>query len=190
MVVSAIGSFIAARVLSPDASVLEGIYRAAAWGLLGGLVGWAIAKFIPNLDSRRGMFGGSFGGVLGAVGFILAASRMNDFTGRLVGTAILGFCIGIMVAIMELVYRDFWLQVTYAGVDKIRVNLGKEPVCIGSDTNACSVYVSDVPDVALKYEVTDGEVHCYEPHSNTSSAVQVGNERHIGDVVVELFGNQ
>ena len=167
---------------------LESFGRIAAWALLGALVGRGMSYFIPNLHARRAMIGGAIGGTLGAVGFLAAAAQLNDLFGRLLGAAVLGFCIGAVVAFVELAYRQFWLQVSYGGEDFVNVSLGAVPVTVGSNARDCTVYADGAAPVALRYEIQDGDIICHDVPSGASSSVQVGNERSAGNVTVEVRG--
>ncbi len=109
------------------------------WALLGGLLGWGISFFIPNLDGKKAALAGLGGGLLGAVAF-LVMSEVKDWIGRFGGAALLGFCIGLMVAVVEAAFRRAWLEVRYGEREMITVNLGPEPVKVGGDAKACTVW--------------------------------------------------
>ncbi len=75
--------------------------RVLAWVVLGALLGRGRAFFVPNLPPDRALLGGAIGGALGAVGFLGAASAFADVAGRLLGAALLGFLMGLMIALVE-----------------------------------------------------------------------------------------
>src|SRR5262249_46694464 len=91
------GAFAAADFL-PQLGFLLG------WLLLGGLLGRGLAFFIPNLGGWRATGAGCAGGLVGALAFLLV-SAIGDVVGRFMGAAILGFAIGLMVALIEVVSR-------------------------------------------------------------------------------------
>src|SRR5262245_37299744 len=74
------------------------------WVLLGLLLGWGVSFFIPNLDSKKAALAGLGGGLLGGLAFLLI-SEMREWVGRFGGAALLGFCIGLMVAVVEVAFQ-------------------------------------------------------------------------------------
>ena len=85
------------------------IARIAGWALLGILLGGGMSFVVPNLLLWRGLLGGGLGGSLGSLGFVFAAQSMGESAGRVAGAAILGGCIGLMVALVEMLFREAWL---------------------------------------------------------------------------------
>ena len=136
MVAGAIGQTLFS--LLAHAGVRPEIGFLAGWLLLGGLVGRGIAFFIPNLSAWRSCVAGVVGGLIGAAAFILV-SQVGVWPGRFVGTALLGACIGLMVAVVELAFRMAWLEVRY-GREAITVNLGPVPVIVGGDSAVCTIW--------------------------------------------------
>src|SRR5204863_319741 len=82
-----------------------------------------VSFFIPNLDGKKAALAGLGGGFLGAVTFWIM-SEVRDWTGRFGGAALLGFCIGLMVAVVEVAFRRAWLEVRFSEREVITVNLG------------------------------------------------------------------
>ena len=66
---------------------------------------------------------------------------------------ILGFCIGAMVALVEAAFRRAWLEVRFGARETITVTLGAEPVKIGNDAKACTVWARGAAPVALRFFV-------------------------------------
>jgi Ca-activated chloride channel homolog len=77
-----------------------------AWALLGALVALGMTFFVPNLARGHALLGGALGGALGAICFLAASQQFGDFAGRLIGAAILGFCIGLMIALVEFIFAQ------------------------------------------------------------------------------------
>jgi hypothetical protein len=157
------------------------------WLLLGALLGAGVSFFVPNLDAKRAALAGLGGGLLGAVAF-WTASAAADWIGRLGGAALLGFCIGLMVAAVEAAFRRAWLEVRYGGREVITVNLGPEPVKVGGDPRACTVWARGADPVALRYWVRDGRVFCEDVPAGRESAVADGDSRVAGGVTVVVRG--
>src|SRR5262249_11497493 len=128
-------------------AVGQGLYqfgagRGVGWALLGALAGLGLAVFVPNLRPAPGLLGGGRGGVAGARGFLLSLGALTaeGLGGRLAGAGLLGLGIGLMVALAELAFRRAWLEVCYGGKETVRINLGPEPVKVGGDSRACTVW--------------------------------------------------
>ena len=157
--------------------------RVVGWTILGALVGWGLAIFIPNLDRRRATIGGALGGAAGGIAFILALV-LGAVIGALLGAAILGGAIGLMLALVEAAYRQAWLEVHYGAKERITVSLGDDPVRIGGDSRACQVYARGARAVAYQYKLEEGQVRCVDYATETSSVVADGHEQQVGAVTV------
>lgn len=153
------------------------------WVLLGALLGWGVSFFVPNLDAKKAALAGAGGGFLGAVAFAVLALAA-DLVGRFGGAAVLGFCIGLMVAVVEAAFRRAWLEVRFGEREVITVNLGPEPVKVGGDARACAVWARGAPPVALKYWVRDGKVLCEDAQTRREVQVGEGDARTAGGVTV------
>ncbi|MCE9564090.1 MAG: VWA domain-containing protein [Planctomycetes bacterium] len=169
-------------MIAPDSKFLTIIFLLFGWALLGGLAGVGLSLFIPNLKKVHGLAGGAIGGVVGAIGFMLVSSFTGDIVGRLVGGFLVGFCIGLMVAIVEAAFRRAWLEVRYGERETITVNLGPEPVKIGGDGPACTVWARGAPPLALRYFIRNGQVICEDSPTRTESTVSDGDAREVGNV--------
>jgi Ca-activated chloride channel family protein len=158
--------------------------RVVAWTILGALVGRGMALFVPNLNPRRALIGGSLGGAVGGIGFLWAAGALGDVAGRLAGAAILGFLIGLMVAVVEATFREAWLEINYGRKEIRTVSLGPEPVSIGSDPNACTIYTPSAPPVAVRYKLERGRVVCEDVLSGHTITVPPGAHKAVGNLTV------
>ncbi len=155
------------------------------WALLGGLVGGVTSLFIPNLSRNKAAVAGVVGGVLGVLGF-LALAGLAVGLGRFFGGGVLGFCIGAMVALVEVAFRRAWLEVRFGERETISVNLGPEPVKVGGDSKACTVWVRGARDVALRYFVRDGQVVCHDLGTNGEQVTAAGTARTLGNVTLTV----
>ena len=172
--------------LAPDSATLAHIFRVFGWAILGGLAGVGLSLFIPNMKWSLGLAGGAVGGAAGALGYILVSEFTGDWLGRIVGGLVLGFCIGLMVAVAEAAFRRAWLEVRYGGRETVTVTLGPEPVKVGSDAKACTVWARGAPPVAVRYFVRDGQVVCDDPIMGRESAVADGFAKEVGNVTVTV----
>ncbi|MBV5262082.1 VWA domain-containing protein [Synechococcus moorigangaii CMS01] len=117
---------------------LEIVGRIAGWTILGVLVGGGTSFFVPNLQLSRALLGGSLGGSIGAIGFLVAAIAFGDILGRLAGAAILGFFIGLMIAWAEKkqLSTQAYIIVHWAANEQSKILLGEKPILIGSSQEA------------------------------------------------------
>ncbi|BAQ64810.1 hypothetical protein [Geminocystis sp. NIES-3709] len=110
--------------------------RLICWGIAGGLLGFGLSFRIPNLDKIRGLGGGFLGGIIGGCLFIAFSLIAGEIIGRIFGLASIGFLIGLMIVLIEAVFRDAWLIVHYGENEQKTVSLGSQPVILGSSNKA------------------------------------------------------
>jgi Mg-chelatase subunit ChlD len=183
LVGGAVGQGLFAAVGSGN-SIVGVIFRVFGWAALGGLAGTGLAFVVPNLRRMHGLIGGLLGGGLGAIGYLMVSGiGLGDTLGRLAGALVLGFFIGLMVALVEAALRRAWLEVRFGGGEVITVNLGPEPVKVGGDGKQCAVWARGAEPVALRYWLRDGHVVCAETGSGEESVAN-GDRRTAGSVEV------
>lgn len=154
----------------------------AAWGLMGAMLGRGIGIFIANMDAKRAMIAGAIGGLVGAYSFDRLTTSLGETPGRLTATIVLGFAIGMMVILVEVIFREAWLQIDSDQTQGRTINLGESPVCVGSDRQYCSIYVQDAPPIAFRYTLQDSQVQCEDVVARTTRSVTPGDQREIGDL--------
>jgi hypothetical protein len=174
---------------APSSTVAEALFRILGWALLGSLAGLGMAFFIPNLRSDKGLLGGALGGAAGALGFLAVAlllrgTAAGDAGARLLGAALLGLCLGVMVALAEQVFRKAWLEIRYGGNEIRTVNLGPEPVSIGSDTRMSMIYARNAPPQAFRYWFRDGTVNRVDASTGQVTEMRPGEQQAVGAVTV------
>ena len=162
---------------------LGGVGFFAGWLLLGALLGLGVSLFIPNLHLTKATLAGLIGGGLGAAAFLAFALGFADWLGRFAGASILGFAIGLMVALVEVAYRQAWLEVVFGSGELITVNLGPEPVKVG-EGRECTVWARGASKVALRYWLREGRVICDDVEGGREQAVGEGDKRVAGSVTV------
>jgi Ca-activated chloride channel family protein len=185
LVAGAAGQMVFASA-SQAPAVLVGMGRIVGWALVGLLLGLGISRFVPNLKPIRGLAGGALGGAIGAIGFLLIGLLLGDAAGRLVGAAIVGFFIGAMIALLEVVLREAWLEVEYGPTEIRTVSLGRQPVTLGSDSSQCTVYLAGVAPVALRCSLEDGKVLCEEPPAGPQFLLSPGDNRRLGKATIRV----
>lgn len=169
-----------------DSAVWVAFSRILGWSLLGALIGAVMAFFVPNLKWTRGALGGVVGGFLGVLAFIFADWLLGDLPGRLLGATILGFCIGFMVALAEVLFRRWWLEIAVSPREIRTVTLGGAPVTLGGDERRASFYVAGAPPVALRYRFHGETVLCDDATTGTTMEVPPGDRRMLGKVTITV----
>lgn len=164
------------------------VLRAICWGIAGGSLGIALSLRIPNLTAFRGFAGGFAGGIVGGIVFIGISLGGSQAFGRLLGIAIIGFAIGLMIMLADALLRKAWIEVRYGPRETRTLTLGPEPLRIGSDAAHCALYVKDVPTIACSYCFVNGRVICDDKINNRIGPVPFGVPMVIGRVTVTPFG--
>lgn len=167
-----------------ESAALVMFFRLIGWVILGSLAGAGLALFVPNLKPAYGLVGGALGGFVGGVGYLVIERVGGDLIGRLAGGLMLGLCIGVMVAVVEAAFRRAWLEIRYGPREMVTVNLGAEPVKIGSDARLCTVWARGAANVALRYFLRNGRVICTDVPNQQECEVRDGDTRIAGQVTV------
>jgi Ca-activated chloride channel family protein len=164
------------------------IGRVAGWGLLGALLGAGMSFFVPNLRLLRGALGGLMGGLLGSFGFLLTATLFGESAGRVTGAAVLGGCVGLMLALIEQLSREAAVVVYWHPKESTIISLGPSPVVLGSSAEA-HVYLpkqQGFPSVAALLTFTDGKVEFDNKLTNSKHTLVNGNKLQIGSLTLEI----
>ena len=179
-----------------------------AWGVLGTLVGGGMSFFVPNLKKYRAVLGGGIGGTLGGIGFqmishsLLGGIPVGVFQveaiaiGRLAGSAIIGFCVGVMVALMEILSREARLIIKWTPQEKRELLLGSRPIIFGSSDES-DIYLSKKegypPTTAKIFKDGDKIVMLFDkkmddlrPMRTLRHELKAGERRRLGGVTFEV----
>jgi len=173
--------------LVPENPNLDIFSRIIAWSILGVLLGRGVAFFIPNLKAIPVMISGGIGGAIAASGFLSAAYMFADIPARLLGAIILGFAIGLMVGITEYV-KKAWLIVHWGPKDSSIINLGDEPILVGS-SNKAHVYLpksQNFPAEMGTITFVGGEISFHNKATGKKQVLRDGNKWDIGSVTIEV----
>ncbi len=160
--------------------------RMLGWGLLGGLIGAGMSFFVPNLKWWRGLVGGLVGGLLGAGAFVLISMAAGAFLGRWIGAGILGFFIGLMVALAEVAFRRYWLEIAFSPREVRTVTLGSTAVSLGGDERRVAIAVPGSPPIALRYWMDGARVLCEDVVKERTGEVVPGERKMLGKVGIVL----
>lgn len=180
---------LAERQLPPGLGFLGG------WLVFGGLLGWGIGWFIPNVKLWRAAVAGLVGGGIGGLALLAptliglssasgAAAADNAWAGlaaRAAGTGILGLSLGLMVAIAETLFREAWLDVHYGPGEKRTFTLGSTPLTLGGG-GGCTVFVRDAAPQPVTFTLADGKILRTPPCGTKGVAVPAGHEERLGRV--------
>jgi Ca-activated chloride channel family protein len=172
--------------LVSGAPILFGLGRVIGWGLLGMLLAWAMIYFIPNLRLTEARIGGFVGGVAGAVAFGLLSIVLTDTTGRLAGAALLGFFIGMMVAIVEVAFREAWLEVAYGPKEIRTISLGRDAITFGNNPEASTVVIPSTIPVAYRYQIEEKRIVFEDVARSRKTPVMNGHQQAMGSINVTV----
>jgi hypothetical protein len=166
------------------------VLRVICWAIAGAVLGLGLSFRIPNLGRWHGLLGGAAGGIIGGILFIVfsVTFQMADTLGRFAGIAAIGFFIGLMLVLVEAAFREAWLEVRYGPKEVRNISLGSEPVTIGGDPNACTVFARNTPAVAFRYRLDQGRITCEDVANSQVTTVKPGNSRVIGNLTVTVGG--
>lgn len=161
------------------------VARVMAWTLLGACIGWGISFVVPNLGRAKAALGGALGGFVGVIAFVILAGALSETWGRLSGATILGFCIGLMLALIELVTRKAWIEVQRGDSETWIVNLGEAPVRVGS-REISEIYVRQTEPDAYRFRLDNGKVLRDFLPANQTAEVRDGDTVQVGDVLLTV----
>jgi hypothetical protein len=164
----------------------EPFSRILGWSCFGALSGGVLALFVPNLKAVRGMLGGLVGGFLGALAFLLVNLLVGSLASRWIGAGVLGLFIGMMVALAEVAFRRFWLEIAVSPREVRTMTLGTAPVSVGGDERQASFFVAGAAPVALRYWIAGDKILCEDVPARQTVEVQPGSRRALGRVAVTV----
>jgi hypothetical protein len=160
--------------------------QVAGWCILGLLLGYGVGFYVPNLSRSRAALAGLIGGLLGSGGFLAFTYLNGDMVGRIAGGMVLGFAIGSMVALVEAVFREAWLEIRYGPKEARTVSLGREPVSLGSNQSICTVYAVNAPPVAYRYWLKENAIFCEDVAAGRTMVAVPGDRKQIGNLVATV----
>jgi hypothetical protein len=170
---------------TPDA-----LGKIISWVVVGAGLGFAMTFVIPNISKLNALLCASAGGFVGCVAFMLIVGgmRFSDFGGRVVGALLIGFSVGIAVAMAEVIAREAYLIVHWAKNEKSTVNIGGAPVLVGTSVES-TVRISPktgYPGAVATFKVVGGKPTLINHMSHTTHVLKDGNKLTLGTVVIEV----
>ena len=148
------------QLASPSSTVrsmgflFQMVARMMAWSLAGAAMGLGqgIALRSKKLLSH-GFLGGLIGGMLGGLLFdpldmvILGGDRVGADLARLIGLAVIGAAVGVMIGVVELLTRDAWLRMTEGPLAGKEFLMFREVMNLGASPRS-EIYLFNDPKVA------------------------------------------
>lgn len=162
--------------------------QAMGWAVLGATLGFGMSYVIPNLPRMKSALAGGVGGIIGAFAFFATVSTMPELVARLAGACFLGAAIGLMIAVAESLAREACLIVHWGPKEKSVINLGSQPVVLGSSPKA-QLYLpreSGFPPEAALVTFANGKIQMQNKMTNSTHELQHGNKLKLGTLTVEV----
>ena len=176
--------------------ILVTVSRVLGWTILGTLLGAGMSLFVPNLKMSRALQGGSIGGAMGAIGFLSVSQAFGDIAGRLLGAAIIGFFIGLMIALLEQLSREAWLVIHWNTKEQTKISLGTRPIFLGTSAEAqipLSKAQGFFPRTAKIIKEGENILMLYEQEYGTAKGMKKlrhelkdGDRRKFGSITIEV----
>jgi hypothetical protein len=91
-----------------------------------------------------------------------------------------------MVALAELAFRRFWLEIAVSPREVRTMTLGTTAISLGSDEKRASFFVAGAQPVALRYWVEGNDVFCEDVPTGETTIVAPGENRKVGRVTVTM----
>jgi hypothetical protein len=149
----------AAGSLSALGFMVQVIGRSLAWSMAGAAMG--LGQGIA-LRSKRlllyGLIGGVVGGLLGGLLFdpidmiLLGPDKPSAMWSRLVGFAVIGLSVGVMIGVVELLARDAWLRMTQGPLTGKEFLIFKDVMNVGASPRS-DIYLFNDPQVAEQHAI-------------------------------------
>lgn len=100
-ILGAVSGLLGQLIFYPLSALSEPFARYVGLFVLGGVLGYGLHHFVPNLPLNPARLAGAIGGLLGAYGFLWSLAQWSDGAGRLIAAALLGLAIGLMITIQQ-----------------------------------------------------------------------------------------
>jgi hypothetical protein len=155
------------------------------WTLLGAALAFGMTFFIPNMNKSKALLFGAGGGFLGSLAFV-TASFGSEIAGRLIGAFILGAIIGLLVAFVEMLFRNVWLMVVYDPRNVSQVNLGTQTVTVGGSSRDMILINGIEPNFGT-FQMSGNSVQ-YKTKNGTQT-LNPGDRVNVGKVELVVCSN-
>lgn len=160
--------------------------RIFCWGIFGMGSGWGISLFVPNYPRRSAMIAGFLGGAIGGSFFRFTYSLFPENVSRLIGVAVLGLFIGLMISYIEEIVREAWLTIAWSDKEKTIISLGSKPIILGSSSEA-DVYLPkerNYPPVTAIIKLENSRITIENKINNQITELRNGSKLSLGTIEV------
>lgn len=160
--------------------------RIFCWGIFGMGSGWGISLFVPNYPRRSAMIAGFLGGAIGGFFFRFTYSLFPENVSRLIGVAVLGLFIGLMISYIEEIVREAWLTIAWSDKEKTVISLGSKPITLGSSSEA-DVYLPkemNYPPVTAIIKLENSRITIENKINNQITELRNGSKLSLGSIEV------
>lgn len=165
---------------------VEIMSRIICWGIFGLGTGWGISLFVPNFPKKTAMIAGFIGGAIGGAAFRFSFDLLPVLAGRLIGVAIVGFFIGLMISYIEELLREAWLTVVWGKEEKTLITLGSKPIVLGSSSEA-DIYLpkeKNYPPITAIIKLDKSKVIIENKINNQRTELRNGSKIGLGTIEV------
>lgn len=160
--------------------------RIICWGIFGLGTGWGVSLFVPNYPKKTAMIAGFIGGAMGGAAFRFSFGLLPELAGRLLGVAIVGFFIGLMISYIEELLREAWLTVVWGKEEKTLITLGRKPIVLGSSSEA-DIYLpkeKNYPPITAIIKLDKAKVIIENKINNQRTELRNGSKIGLGTIEV------
>lgn len=171
-----------ARISAP----IEIASRIICWGIFGLGTGWGVSLFVPNYPKKTAMIAGFLGGAIGGAAFRFSFNFLPEIAGRMLGVAIVGFLIGLMISYIEELFREVWLTVVWGKDEKTNITLGSRPIVLGSSSEA-DIYLpkeKGYPAITAIIKIENSKVIIENKTNNQRTELRNGSKIGLGTIEV------
>ncbi|MDR3183363.1 MAG: VWA domain-containing protein [Planctomycetaceae bacterium] len=152
--------------------------QVVGWTVLGAALAFGMTYFIPNMNKQKALQFGAVGGLLGSFAFLFF-SIGTEVAGRLLGAFVLGAIIGLLVAFVEMLFRNVWLMVMYDPRNVAQVNLGTQLVTVGGGSRD-SIHINGVEPNFGTFQMSGNTIQ-YKTKNGTQT-LNPGDRVNVGSV--------
>ncbi|MBL0237905.1 MAG: hypothetical protein IPQ02_15180 [Saprospiraceae bacterium] len=164
------------------------ISRVFCWGIMGAGLGISTSRIIPNYPKSKGKVAGFVGGILGGILFVLSNSIFPESIARFIGIGFIGFLIGLLISIVELLYREAYLTLKWSANESSSMSLGSKNLILGSSPNA-DIYLPSEKgylDITAIITFKNGIVQIEDKLSNRILNLKNGSKINLGFVEITI----
>ncbi|MFH0782133.1 MAG: hypothetical protein V2B20_09320 [Pseudomonadota bacterium] len=182
-----IGGGIAQAIYSlnlADSKLMHFFFQSGCWGVAGALIGWRLARFIPNMSISKALLGGFTGGFVGGMAFLMTTIYVTEVFGRMIGLGILGASLATCFVVAETLFRSASLGVIWAPNEITTITLGKTPITIGGGDD--HVYISSLPQRSMSIIMENGVIICTKTDNNQTTQLKDGSQIQVGKIMIKI----